>query len=130
MQTIRTFGLSKIDVLISEFESELARVQRDQGEEPVHKLRVSIRRLQQGLRVFHQFVDAEAAKEIRGEMRKIMKLAGAVRERDIGIQLLAKANLPHDSVQEERSVTGRRLEKAVRKLSKDDWRSRLGVDTQ
>lgn len=130
MDTIRTFGLHKIETLIEGFEKEILRVQKNQAEEPVHKLRVSIRRLQQGLRVFRQFVDRRASKQIRRELRGIIQLAGALRERDIGMQLLTKANLPHDGIAEERAVHCRELKKAVNKLKTEDWRDRLGVALQ
>jgi len=130
MDTIRTFGIRKIDELIAGFEKALALAQKDQSEEPVHKLRVSIRRLQQGLRVFRQFVDKKASREIRAKLHDVMQLAGSLRERDIGMQLLTKASLPHDGIAEERILHGKQLSKAVTKLKTAKWRERLGVTVQ
>lgn len=127
MDTIRTFGSAKVDALIAGFEAELQRVSKDQGEEPVHKLRVSIRRLQQALRVFRQFVDKKSSRKVRSQMRRVMKLAGTVREHDIGMQLLNKANLPHDGVREARDVHSRELARVAGKLSTAKWRDSLGV---
>ena len=127
METIRTFGIQKIDLLIADFEKELARAQRDQREEAVHKLRVSIRRLQQALRVFGQFVDKQASKEIRSKLRDVMHLAGPVRERDIGMQLMTKATLDPGKLAEERTVHSAALQQTISKLKTGKWRERLGV---
>ena len=124
---IRTFGLRKVDEQMGVFERELERLRKTQDEEPVHKLRVSIRRLQQALRVFGQFVDSKASKRIRGDLRGLMKLAGSVREHDICLQLITEAKLPPEEVTEEREIGRRKLEKAAAKFSTNDWRERLGI---
>src|SRR6185503_15069163 len=58
----------------------------------VHDLRVAIRRFQQFLRVFRQFLPGVTAKKIRRRLRKIMKSAGKVRNRDIAAMLLQQAD--------------------------------------
>jgi len=58
----------------------------------VHDLRVAIRRFQQFLRVFRQFLPDRTARKIRRRLRKIMKSAGEVRNRDIAAKLLRQTD--------------------------------------
>jgi CHAD domain-containing protein len=49
------------------------------------------------LKVYPQFFPAKESKKIRKRLRKVMKAAGAVRDRDIALNLGKQAELPKDS---------------------------------
>lgn len=64
-------------------------VARTADEEAVHKLRVSIRRFSQAIRVFRQYVPRRPSRRIQRRLRTLMRAAGEVRDRDIAMKLLA-----------------------------------------
>ncbi|MDR3699932.1 MAG: CHAD domain-containing protein [Candidatus Sulfopaludibacter sp.] len=59
----------------------------------IHDLRVAIRRLSRGLRTFVPYYPDRSWKSIRTQLRHVMRLAGAVRDRDIALECLAKAGI-------------------------------------
>jgi CHAD domain-containing protein len=70
-----------------------------QKPEAAHDLRVAIRRFVQCLRMFEGLFTAHSAKKVHKPMHKLMSLAGAKRNYDIGLQVLAEAGLrPQSSV--------------------------------
>ena len=60
----------------------------------VHDLRVSIRRFHQVLSVFKSSFPGKEARKIRRRMKKLMLVAGEVRNLDIALKLLAKSRTP------------------------------------
>ena len=61
------------------------------NEEAIHDLRVSIRRLSQCLREFHQFFPRRQTKKILKQLGKVMDLAAEMRNRDVAIELIGKS---------------------------------------
>ena len=57
----------------------------------VHDLRVSIRRFTQVLGVFKSCFPGKETRKIRRRVKKLMQLAGAVRNFDIALKLLSKS---------------------------------------
>jgi CHAD domain-containing protein len=66
--------------------------------EAVHDLRVALRRFSQVLRIFKACFRGKEARKIRREVKQMMGLAGEVRNCDIALKLMAKA--------ERRATTG------------------------
>ncbi|MGA2434252.1 MAG: CHAD domain-containing protein [Bryobacteraceae bacterium] len=64
----------------------------------VHDLRVAIRRLSLCLKLFSQFLPPAAVKKIRRNLKDLMELSSEVRNRDVALAFLAKAEVPPDSV--------------------------------
>jgi CHAD domain-containing protein len=62
--------------------------------DPIHYLRVSIRRFTQTLRVFRDLWDHSHYRKMRRRLRKLMDLCGAVRNCDIAIEILEAAGVP------------------------------------
>jgi CHAD domain-containing protein len=60
----------------------------------VHDLRVSIRRFHQALTVFKSSFPGKDARKIRRRMKKLMAIAGSVRNLDIALKLLSKSRTP------------------------------------
>lgn len=100
--------------------------------EAVHDLRVAIRRLNQCLRLFHDFFPRDEAKNIRRRLRKLMDLAGGVRNFDIAIELLRKSKEPAiPALAVERRRARKELVSALNAWSRHDssqkWRERLNA---
>jgi CHAD domain-containing protein len=75
----------------------LNRAAKLRNADSIHDLRVSIRRFDQCLRVFHAFFPKHHKKKIHRRLHKIMALSGDVRNRDIALELLKKAGVPDTS---------------------------------
>ena len=73
---------------------ELGRTIDDPGEEPVHDMRVAIRRLSQALRTFASLFPAREARTMRQALKPALAAAAVARDLDVGIELLHKEELP------------------------------------
>jgi CHAD domain-containing protein len=102
----------------------------------VHDLRVSIRRFSQCLRVFRDSFPTGAAKEVRRELRRMMRLASEVRNRDVAIEILKKAGEIADpplaaALSDERKLAHRTLVKSLEQWNERNriakWRSGLNL---
>jgi CHAD domain-containing protein len=90
---MRRFALEKIADLLTRLAAEVEHAKTIRDMEAVHDLRVTIRRFGQSLRAFSAFVPHREVKRIGKQLRHIMHLTGEVRNRDITLDLLAKAAL-------------------------------------
>ena len=100
----------------------------------VHDLRVSIRRFTQVLGVFKSCFPGKEARKIRRRMKKLMTLAGAVRNFDIALKLLSKSRAadaaglrPKLEIQRKESgrvLTGA-LNRRIERKSSLKWRTAL-----
>jgi CHAD domain-containing protein len=100
----------------------------------VHDLRVAIRRLEQSLLVFSSLLPKAETKRIRKQLRKVLDLAGAVRDIDIALELLDGAGVASGDplrkwLLRDRKKAERQLIERIRKWSRSDfsamWRSDL-----
>ena len=73
------------------------RAQQEVTVETVHDLRVSIRRLQAALTAFPTFFPPAESRRILKQVRKILKLAGRVRDFDIALELVSESGIPEDA---------------------------------
>jgi CHAD domain-containing protein len=64
---------------------------RPHNPEAVHDLRVAIRRFSQTLRVFKPCFRGKEMRKVRRELKRIMDLAGEVRNCDVSLKLLSKS---------------------------------------
>lgn len=62
--------------------------------EPVHDLRVAIRRFQQALAAFRQVLPRREVKRIRRKLKQLLDAAGGVRDCDVVTKILAGRELP------------------------------------
>jgi CHAD domain-containing protein len=90
----------------------------------VHDLRVAIRRLSRCLRAFSQFYPGHSWKRIRRELTRLMHMAGAVRDADITMELLAEAGLPPHSSVVAKLAAGRRRAAQDLLFEVERWRER------
>jgi CHAD domain-containing protein len=106
------------------------------NEDAIHDLRVSIRRLSQCLREFHQFFPRHEAKKILKQLGKVMDLAAEMRNRDIAIELIGKDGRPAESaflanLGPERELAKQKLTRALVQWRRRDfsrkWRPWLAL---
>lgn len=114
------------------FQMSVTRKALDSGS--VHDLRVSIRRFNQALGVFKSCFPGRETRKIRRRTKKLMTLAGTVRNFDIALKLLAKspdadaAGL-RPKLQTQRKESGRvligALKRRIERKSSLKWRTAL-----
>jgi len=77
------------------FAANVRLVAKHPGEaDPIHDLRVSIRRFNQSLRIFKDLWDHAHYRKMRHRLGKLMELCGAVRNCDIAVEVLEAAGAP------------------------------------
>jgi CHAD domain-containing protein len=103
-------------------------VSRRADPDAVHDMRVAIRRLLQCLRLFKDFYPPGKVKKIRRNLKGLMSLSAAVRDRDIAMSLLSQSGAASDAdllatLSEQRKKAAKKLEAAA-KLWRERERSR------
>lgn len=134
---MKPFVRLQISERLKKLEAELKNA-ADLPEDPdaIHDLRVSIRRLNQGLRVFHAWFEARGVKKHRRRLKKLMERCGAVRNCDIAMEVLKTAEWQDEAVsqglEKERTRTHKKLHKTLQKWHHrhraQRWRENLHVD--
>lgn len=79
---------------IGKLEAQIAVTLKDTGEDPVHDLRVSIRRVSQALRTFAALLPGKSAKNMRKALKPALDAAAIARDHDVCEALLVKCGLP------------------------------------
>ena len=114
---MRQFVQSETAALLEKFSTKLEAAAGSADAHAIHDLRVSIRRLSRCLRVFSEYYPGHSWKKARKQLSKLMDFAGAARDCDIAIELLAEAKVPTSSpliakLQKRRQEAGEDLQKA------------------
>lgn len=89
--TLLAYVSGQVEGLIERVEEAARRAGTDGSPASIHGLRVSLRKLAEGLRVFKDLFPRGAAKSVRKELRAGMKLAGEARNLDIARDLRKRA---------------------------------------
>ena len=87
------FAADQVANLLRRLAYQVGRTAKSPHENDVHDLRVAIRRFTQALASFDSCIPAKEAKKIRRRSKKIMALAGDVRDCDIALGLLSKSKV-------------------------------------
>ncbi len=87
------FAADQVAKLLRRLAYQVGRTAKSPHENDVHDLRVAIRRFTQALAAFDSCVPAKEAKKIRRRLKKIMALAGDVRDCDMALALLSKSKV-------------------------------------
>ncbi len=133
---MRNYVRLQTAALLKGFAKQIDHAAEAPAADSIHDLRVSIRRLSRCLRVFAQFYPSGSWKPVRRRLSRIMDAAGAVRDRDIALELLAAAGVSSGApvvvrLQTERSESARALRAAVSRFKNrnvaEDWKERLGL---
>ena len=129
--TMREFAGEQMTRLLEEMVFAMQTALKLQDPESVHKMRVSIRRFQQALRVFEQYLDRKGAKRLRTELRVVMKAAGELRNRDIALELLGDAGRRVEGLVRERAQLKREFVGSLRRAChgnvRSRWRKKIGL---
>jgi CHAD domain-containing protein len=134
--TIEEHVRAQTGLLLLRLAAQVNRAARSCDKDAVHDLRVSIRRLSRCLRVFSQFYPEGSWKKIRRRLKTLMDTAGAVRDMDIAMDLLADAGIGRPSpvvrrMAETRRAARRDLAREVRAWKgqgfSKKWRTTLGL---
>lgn len=133
---MRKYAINKTAALLRHLENQVKSAAGSADADAIHDLRVAIRRLSRCLRVFAQFYPNNSWKKVRRQLSDMLHLAGAVRDRDIALELLEKAGVSKRAtvalkLGEQRRRGERRLLAAVKRWDRDDiaakWRSKLNA---
>ena len=113
---------------------ESSRAHKSPGADPVHDLRVSIRRFTQAVRVFRASLSTQEVKRVQRASKKVMDLAGSVRDLDVAIELLGqirnsetgelRSKLERKRKDSSRVLTDR-LERWIRRRTCSKWQKQL-----
>ena len=139
-QSLSEFALAQTRVRLKRVITEIGRATRNPKKtETAHDLRVAIRRFTQCLRTFDELLDPGPARKMRKKLRKLMKLCGAKRDYDVGLEVIAEAGLPANDpafarFQEHREHRMRELARSLEKKHNWDvtghWRKQLALRKQ
>lgn len=91
---MREFAEAQVNARLERVAAEIERARTEMSEDAVHDLRVSIRRLAQALRLFGELLGKKAARELRQQVRPLLKCAGEVRNRDIAAGIVRRSKTP------------------------------------
>jgi CHAD domain-containing protein len=131
---MRDYARLQTAVLLRRFAFQVNRTSHSGDAESIHDLRVSIRRFSRCLRVFSQFYPDGSWKRLRSQLSELMGMAGAVRDRDIAIELLADGGISERApavtqFHSERKQLAAALIEELRRWKRRDfsrkWRRRL-----
>src|SRR6185503_58162 len=95
---------------------------RSAAPESVHDLLVAIRRAEQALVTLKVYFPRKPAKKIRKQLKVVLAAAGAVRDFDIAIEILARTDQPgaaelRRDIRTRRKTAGKSLLAALKRLS-------------
>ena len=122
---MQRFAREQTSTLLRRLAFRMNRAARLRDADSIHDLRVAIRRFEQCLQIFHQFLSGGHKKKIRKRLRKIMELSGEIRNRDIALDLLKQVGLPVRSALSARLLRERREIQSELLASFDRWGERV-----
>jgi CHAD domain-containing protein len=109
---MRSYACRQTSALIDRLAARVESAAQAAEAEPIHDLRVSIRRLRRCLRVFSQFYPPGSWKKIRKQLSELMTVAGSVRDRDIALELLQGSGVkPEAAIMRKIAAERRRAER-------------------
>jgi CHAD domain-containing protein len=132
--TMQEFGVLKTQQALDVLVEALCGAAESLDEESVHKVRVSIRRFQQSLRLFRQYLRPNGVKRVKTDLKSVMDLAGELRNRDIAIALVSKARGDTAGLEAQRAECHRAMEQELRAKATpylaEFWRMELGLEAR
>lgn len=93
--SLRDYAAAQLRARLDKLAQEAARASASPDEEAIHDLRVSIRRFTQGLILFAGLLPSGPVKQMRKELKRVMKLTNELRNRDIALEYLGSEGDPH-----------------------------------
>lgn len=138
-ETVAAFARDQVSSRLGTLVFAVRRASEKPDAEAIHDLRVAIRRLLQGLTIFSSLFPPGELKRVERRLKRTLDAAGAVRDRDIALELIEAASLSDSGplasrIVAEREKLERKLEKRIVKWNRDDfsarWRAGLGLTGQ
>lgn len=130
--TMRQYAVHKILALMDDVISAIKHAVEAPDEEAVHKARVAIRRFQQAMRLFREYLKPRGVERIKGRLHAIMQVAGELRNRDIAIALTKDQGANTIVLADQRAELDKQFTTLIRPLTytglSDKWRRQLGLD--
>ncbi len=132
---MRKYARDMVAASLRRLAFQVTRAARMPNAEAIHDLRVSIRRFEECVRVFRQYLPHGKVKKIRRALADLMEAASEVRNRDVALEYLQSARVQGDKellekIGEQRKACERDLRVALRDWVRDHtfrkWRTRLG----
>jgi CHAD domain-containing protein len=131
---MRDFGLAKTASLVHGTADAVRAAARTPNPEAIHRMRVSIRRLQQSIRLFRQFLRRKGVHSVRADLRRIMEPAGELRNFDIAVGLVRRAGGCAELLQERRVTARLVLQGQLSDLGGTNlgqrWLDQLGIQSE
>ena len=131
---MRDFGVTKTASLLRVAAQAIHAASQSPDPEAIHRMRVSIRRLQQSIRLFRQFLRKKGVRSVRAELRSIMEPAGELRNYDIALKLIRRSGDPAASVRERRVTVRLVLQAQLSDISEanlaERWLKQLGIPSE
>jgi CHAD domain-containing protein len=131
--SMESFARAQTAELVAVAAAAVQRAAVSPGEEAVHKMRVSIRRVQQALRLFRQFLRKGGVKSIRRELKAIMEPAGELRNCHIALGLLRRAGQDAPEIRARKVAARQNLCEILATTARDDlsdrWLRELGIES-
>jgi CHAD domain-containing protein len=109
-ETAASFASQAIAKLLERLAYQVGVTAHSTGAENIHDLRVAIRRFEQSLLMFRQALPGRDVKRIRRKLKVLMGHAGAVRDCDVALRILAKCQQPGVPALKERLAGERKTE--------------------
>ena len=135
---MREYARVQTAVLLRRLAYEVNHAAKSGDADSVHDLRVAIRRFSRCLRTFDQFYPRHVGKRCRRELSELLGAAGEVRDRDIALEMIAKAGISARAsivtrLRAERMKASHDLLAEVRRWSHSDfsrkWRNALELES-
>ncbi len=117
---MREYAMAKTRAAVDAFLEALDSASRLPDAASVHLLRVSIRRLQQCLRVFAQYLPERGTRKLRKRLSTVKDSAGEMRNHDIAIALMKKLDGNSNALRKQRVEARRDLDKTLRQMARQD----------
>ena len=89
-EAIQHYAAEQMNHLLTTLAFQIHRAAKRPGPDEIHDVRVSIRRFSQGLELFRGFYSKGQVRKIERRLRRMIKLTNEIRDRDIGLQYLAR----------------------------------------
>jgi CHAD domain-containing protein len=129
---MEAFAIRSTQELIDAAVFAIHDAQRLHEADAVHRMRVSIRRLQQAMRLFRQYLKRSGVKRVRRKLKRVMAAAGELRNYDIAVELVEKIGKQKASdLTTARLASKRALQSTLRQTTEKDlgqkWRTELGL---
>jgi CHAD domain-containing protein len=126
---MEVFASRKVEEMIGETVSAMRDALQLTDAGAIHRLRVSLRRLQQALRTFEQFFGKQALRRVRKRLKEAIKAAGDLRNHDVALELAAENGADLPELRQARGNAEQTLRAALQRVMKKDlaakWRDEL-----